>query len=197
MNIKNYTIKILFSLSSFSWFLLFTAIMQNWDIPYIRIPNFLNFIPIDYRIIVKPIIYLIFILFYTEFLIWCFRKLVKTNDQISDIIKIFPLEWELIPVYLWLFIISLSFWTNCTTYQWIITSILFIFWIKFETISYFNPFMILIWYRFYKVETKDWIVVTIISRTKDVKTVNNISLCKLRRLNNFTFLNPWDEKNNS
>lgn len=196
-NIKLWIFKILFSLSSFSWFLLFTAIMQNRNIPYIKIPKFLYFIPINYRIIIKPIIYLIFIILFTLLLVLCFKRFIKTNDQISNIIKISPLEWDLIPIYLWLFVISLSFWTDCSLYQWIIAIILLIFRVNFETISYFNPFMMLLWYRFYKVETNNWIIVTIISKTKDVKTVNNISFSKLKRLNNFTFFDSWDEKNNS
>lgn len=195
MNLKSSIIKILFSLSSFSWFILFIAIIQNRDIPYIKMPKFLLSIWFDHILMIKAIIYLIIIIWFTYLLVFFLKKTTKSEDNISDIIKISPLEWDLFPVYLWLFLISLSFWNNCATYQQIITLILFIFRVSFETISYFNPFMYFIGYRFYKVETKSGIIVTIISKIKDVKMVDNVNFRRLKRLNNFTFLDLWDEKN--
>lgn len=104
------------------------------------------------------------------------------NIQINSIQ---PVENELIPTYLGLFVIMLGLGSLSLVYQHAIVFMLFIiWWLVMEHSYYFN----LIWlfrYRYYRVSDDKGNIYIIYSKRKDSKSP--IQFNNLRRINNFTF----------
>ena len=192
---KSRLLKVLFSMSSFSWVVLFLLVNSNFNIPYFSIPlnwySYLWEIPIYF---LKYICIVIFTVFLSWFVLWLTKKLMKSEGWIKNIKTVKPMEWQFMPVYIWLFVVALSF-NNFSISTLFLIFILFILQLTFETVSYFNPFMILLWYRFYEIETDNNIVSIIITKTKDIKKIKEFKT--LVRLNNFTFLEYGNEKSDS
>ena len=107
----------------------------------------------------------------------------EANDQVESIQ---PVENEIIPTYLGLFVIMLGLGELTFLYQIVVIALIFlIWWILMERSYYFN----LIWllsYRYYRVTDKNGNVFIIYSKKKDVKETGTIK--GLVRINNFTFL---------
>lgn len=113
----------------------------------------------------------------------------KHYDNQSNIEKIIPIEFSYISSYLGLFIISLSF-SNVTQNKieiLIIIVIIYLIWFKLESVSFFNFYWVLLGYRFYEISTKNSNYI-LISKRKDVKNKTTINELKLKRINNYTFL---------
>lgn len=101
--------------------------------------------------------------------------------------KIKPAEWIFLPVYIWLFAVALSFSENKLNIETIFLIILlFIFWLKLEATSYFNPFWLFIGFHYYEVESSNNIVFILITKEKGLK--HGKELNNLIRINDFTFL---------
>ena len=134
---------------------------------------------------ITKIIILILVMLVVAFgLLKCFEKEVKSDT--ANIVSIQPVEHEIIPTYIGLFVIMLGLGSLSLIYQMFI--VLFIFGILFvlmEKSYYFN----LIWllkYRYYKVQDEIGNTYIIYSKRNDVKEVGKIQ--NLVRINNFTFL---------
>ena len=112
-------------------------------------------------------------------------KFKEANDT-AQVESIQPVENEIIPTYLGLFVIMLGLGELTFLYQIVVIALIFlIWWILMERSYYFN----LIWllsYRYYRVTDKNGNVFIIYSKKKDVKETGNIK--GLVRINNFTFL---------
>lgn len=112
-------------------------------------------------------------------------KFKEANDT-AQVESIQPVENEIIPTYLGLFVIMLGLGELTFLYQIVVIALIFlIWWILMERSYYFN----LIWllsYRYYRVTDKNGNVFIIYSKKKDVKETGTIK--GLVRINNFTFL---------
>ena len=164
---------------------MFLLINRNIDIPFISTPESIK---AHYEIVlfIKFIFIFLIILGFAKLIIVLGRKCLSVEGSIENIEKIRPLEGQFLPVYIGLFVIALSFNDGLSIQAIFLIFVLFILWLCFETVAYFNPFFILLGYRFYEIETKNKITSIIITKRKDVKKINNFE--KLIRLNNFTFL---------
>jgi len=115
------------------------------------------------------------------------RNLITTNDTVK-IKQIKPIESVAMPTYIGLFVISLGISKFDDIVAIEILTILFIFWIFFERVFYFNPIWILFKYRFYEIESDNGNSFTFITKRTDVKNEINMDLKNLKRINNFTFM---------
>lgn len=140
---KNILFKFLFSLSSFSGVLMFLFINRNIDLPIISIPEIIN-LKYEFLLIIKFILVFLFIIFFAWLVLFLGKKFIGVEGSIEKIDKIKPLEGQFLPVYIGLFVIALSFNDGLSTQAIFLIFILFILWICFETVAYFNPFFILL-----------------------------------------------------
>ena len=110
----------------------------------------------------------------------------KKANETAQAKSIQPVENEIIPTYLGLFVIMLGLDGLTFLYQVVVVILLFlIWWILMERSYYFN----LIWllsYRYYRITDDTGNVYIIYSKKKDVKVTGTIE--GLVRINNFTFL---------
>lgn len=178
------TIRFLLSLSSFSWMLFFLLVWKKIDIPYVNLTyKYLSFL--NNFVFIKYVIIFIFFVFFAWFVLWVARKYIIPSDNVK-VIDIKPIEWTFLPVYIGLFVIALSFDNNLYPETIFLLLILFIFWLFLESVSYFNPFFLIFWYRFYEIKSESNITIILIIKRKDLKIINEIDW--LRRINNFTYL---------
>lgn len=182
---KKLMFKFLFSLSSFSGVLMFLLINRNINLPGISTPNSvrLNF---DLLLIIKFSLVFLIVIFFAWLILFLGKIFLDVDGSIQKIEKVKPLEGQFLPVYIGLFVIALSFNDGVSIQALFLIFVLFILWFCFETVAYFNPFFILLGYRFYEIETEYKITTIIITKRKDIKNIKEFQ--KLTRLNNFTFL---------
>lgn len=182
---KSFLFRIWFSLSSFSWILLFFLINKDVSIPFIDIGIKSNYLWIKYVII------FIIIFFYARLILYYSYKKLGKSDTLQLINwdkkgELKPAEWVFLPVYIWLFVVALELGNPFTLEISILLIFLFILWCFFEWVSYFNPIFLFFWYRFYEIKDVNNINYMLITKRKDMKSLRNFS--KLTRINNFTFL---------
>ena len=89
-----------------------------------------------------------------------------------------------LPSYLGYFFVALSI-NDCDTLIWV-TGIVMVFTFFSQTL-YFNPLFLIFGYKFYNVSTDNGVKFFVISK-KNITTVNNLSFHKLKRINNYTFI---------
>lgn len=115
----------------------------------------------------------------------------------SDAIEKAPQSVEVannafLPSYLGYFFVALSISTPETLF--FIYFIIFIFTYCSQTI-YFNPLFLLFNYHFYNVTTADNIKVFIITK-RQIRTTCALTFPKLKRINNYTFIDITNDKEN-
>ena len=129
---------------------------------------------------------LIFLMLSFSFGVLQYLKRFKEANDTAQVESIQPVENEIIPTYLGLFVIMLGLGELTFLYQIVVIVLIFlIWWILMERSYYFN----LIWllsYRYYRVTDKNGNVFIIYSKKKDVKETGTIK--ELVRINNFTFV---------
>ena len=111
------------------------------------------------------------------------------EKEISDtatIVSIQPVEHEIIPTYIGLFVIMVGLGSLSFIYQIFIVIFIFAIWFILMEKSYYFNLIWLLKYRYYKVQDEIGNTYIIYSKRNDVKEVGNIQ--KLVRINNFTFL---------
>lgn len=182
---KNWLFKFLFSLSSFLGVIMFLLINRNINLPFISFPQMID-LPSSFILILKYIFVFSLTAFFAKSILFLGKKFLEKEGSIENIEKIRPMEGQFLPVYIGLFVIALSFNDGLTIQAFFLIFVLFILWLCFETVSYFNPFFIIWGYRFYEIETKEKITSIIITKRKDIKHIDKFE--DLTRLNNFTFL---------
>ncbi len=88
-----------------------------------------------------------------------------------------------LPIYLGYFFVTFSI----PSFElFIITYFIILVFLSFSKMMYFNPFLLLIGYSFYKIHTSNGINVYVLSKQHIV--VDNITITHLKRLNDITFL---------
>jgi hypothetical protein len=148
------------------------------EVPFI--PFLDDFVPfLDYLIVTLAIVIL------AKFILWLGAKSLGATDTIK-VSRIKPAEGMFLPVYIGLFVIALSFNQGLSLNTGFLLIFLFLLWMLFEGVSYFNPFLLFWGYRFYEVETENGVTVIIITKRKDLKKIKEFPA--LVRVNNFTFL---------
>ena len=109
------------------------------------------------------------------------------HDEVADFTnsEIVPMEGSLIPVYLGMYVISLSLGgLNVGTY--IIGASLFALWVSLGRVTFFNPILCFYGYRFYQIKTNGNFPILLISKRKNLKVLGPTE--NLRRINSYTFL---------
>jgi hypothetical protein len=141
-------------------------------------PNYISYI--IYSLV--PIILTYFSLLLTNLL---------SNDVIQrgSIIEVEQANNVFLPSYLGYFFVALSV-PNCDTLLFVFF-ILFVFTFLSQTL-YFNPLFLFFGYNFYNVSTSNNIKIFIVSK-KTIKNPNDIEFKKLKRINNFTFIDKENE----
>lgn len=139
--------------------------------------------------------YISFILYVLIPIILTYLSLLLTNLLDEDIIprgSITEIEQAnnvFLPSYLGYFFVALSV-PNCDTLLFVFL-ILFVFTFLSQTL-YFNPLFLFFGYNFYNVTTTDNIKIFIVSK-KIIKNPTDIEFNKLKRINNFTFIDKENE----
>lgn len=88
-----------------------------------------------------------------------------------------------------MFVISLSL-PGMYIESFMIMFLLLAIWLNIGSVSYFNPFLSIIGYRFYAVRSVNKKSITLITAKKDLKQASKLE--NLIRVNNYTFF--WSEK---
>ena len=112
----------------------------------------------------------------------------KEKSDTANIVSIQPVEHEIIPTYIGLFVIMVGLDSLSCIYQIFIVFFIFVIWfVLMEKSYYFNLIWLLVFkYRYYKVQDEIGNTYIIYSKRNDVKEVGKIQ--NLVRINNFTFL---------
>ena len=92
-----------------------------------------------------------------------------------------------LPSYLGYFFVALSIDKNDWILFWVVFVLVYIFTYTSQLL-YFNPLFLLMGFHFYYVMSQEQVKIFIISRKRDIRGVKNLSFDKLKRINNFTFI---------
>ncbi len=111
---------------------------------------------------------------------------IYSNAETLTIQEEKPIESVAVPTYIGLFVIAIGLQELSQGVGYIVLVILFLFWRRLEKIFYFNPIWLFFGYRFYEVKSGKNNTYTLI--TKRSKLKGSYSLSKLRRLNDYTYL---------
>ena len=139
--------------------------------------------------------YLSYIIYVLVPIILTYFSLLLTNLLSTDVIQqgsIIEVEQAnnvFLPSYLGYFFVALSVSKSDTLY--FVFLILFIFTFLSQTL-YFNPLFLFFGYNFYNVTTNNNIKIFIVSK-KTIKNPKDIGFNKLKRINNFTFIDKENE----
>lgn len=106
------------------------------------------------------------------------------GDSVSNVVEVEQANNAFLPSYLGYFFVALSV-STCNTLGYIF-AILFVFTFFSQTL-YFNPLFLLYRYHFYYLTTNNRVKIFVITR-KILKNPSNINLQRLKRINNFTFI---------
>lgn len=165
------------SLSSFSIGLLFFSLTKS------MLPWFPYF-----QLLVLVIVIMLSIGLYYYY----YFKDSKRGTYKLEVVEIQPVEQEVIPTYIGLFIILISLGELDIIMQGILISLLFIIWFFLLERSYYFNLIWLFKFRYYKVKDKFGNTYLIYSSKKDLKknfsTGEGIYFKKLVKINNFTFI---------
>lgn len=174
--------RLLFSLSSFLGILLFLVININFNIPYIEISK-----PMDCSTLMflKYLLMSAAVIIFAKIVLALSKKFLEKSDNLA-VKKIKPVEGVFLPIYIGLFVIALSFNEGFSPQTCFLILFLFVLWVLFENVAYFNPFFLFWGYRFYEVESVNDVTILVITKKKDIKKIRELK--NLIRINNFTFL---------
>lgn len=165
------------SLSSFSIGLLFFSLTKS------MLPWFPYF-----QLLVLVIVIMLSIGLYYYY----YFKDSKRGNYKLEVVEIQPVEQELIPTYMGLFIILISLGELDLIMQGILISLLFIIWFFLLERSYYFNLIWLFKFRYYKVKDKYGNTYLVYSSKKDLKKNFSTGECiyfkKLVKINNFTFI---------
>ena len=104
--------------------------------------------------------------------------------------EIQPMEQDIIPIYIGLFVIMLNIGNLSVFVQYLLIFILFVIWWRFLEQSYYFNIFWLIKYRLYKVKDLNGNVYSVYTKRCDIKLIdsNNREKLKLVRISNFSFI---------
>lgn len=119
----------------------------------------------------------------------CIKLAAHIRDkETAEVHDLRPLEAQLVPTFVGMFVISFELAEmDMGLAIWALV-MLFGFWSIFSRVSYYNPLLSLMGYRFYeaKVTCGDDVYIVIITRRRDLK--KGLKLDDLRRVNNYTYM---------
>lgn len=122
--------------------------------------------------------------------LWCIKILKsKSANETARIQEIRPVELQVIPAFIGMFVISLSLMGANLPSTLLILCGLLIFWCIFSKVSYYNIFFSLMGYRFYEAKLSmgsESTFIILITKTKNLKT--SLSLTGLKRINDYVYL---------
>ena len=118
---------------------------------------------------------LFLILLLLAFVITVIIKIWSPRD-VSQVTAIRPIENNLTPTYIGLFVIALSINTLNFGASLVILLLLFIWWTLFEKMSYFNPLWLILGWHFYEITCSTGSTVFLVTKRKDYKQPSTICL---------------------
>jgi len=176
----NLLYRLLLTFNSTSLLLVVYAIKEQYKINWENIHTKLDFIP-DF---VSYIIFFLAPVLLTFLSLLISQLLANDNIEPGKIEEVEQANNAFLPSYLGYFFVALSV-VKCET-LWFIFAILFVF-TYFSQTLYFNPLFLLFRYHFYYLTTSNRVKIFIITR-KTLKNPSTIDFPKLKRINNFTFI---------
>ena len=114
------------------------------------------------------------------------EKLSKDKIKEGEIIEIENSTNNFLPSYLGYFFVALSISDNDFLTMSIIYFIIVLF-VFYSQTNYFNPFLLILGYKFYKIKTKRGLSLLLISK-KEFKKSNEVIIEKVYRINNSTYI---------
>lgn len=135
-------------------------------------------------------IFLIFVFLIVLLAFFAFKFTLRNSVKDDlEVYSIHPIENEIIPTYIGLFVIMMGLGELNFIHQILFSISLVIIWSRIMEQSYYFNLIWLIRYRSYKVEDKNGNVYIIYSKRADFKLHNtSIKMKQLTRVNNFTFI---------
>ncbi len=116
----------------------------------------------------------------------------RNCDEYDTLIiqEIQPMEQDIIPIYIGLFVIVLNIGALSIFLQYLLIFILFVIWWRFLEQSYYFNIFWLIKYRLYKVKDLNGNVYSVYTKRGDIKLIdsNHEENLKLVRISNFSFI---------
>ena len=114
------------------------------------------------------------------------EKLSKDRIKEGEIIEIENSTNNFLPSYLGYFFVALSISDNDFLTMSIIYCIIVLF-VFYSQTNYFNPFLLILGYKFYKIKTNRGLSLLLISK-KEFKKSNEVIIEKVYRINNSTYI---------
>ncbi|HUX78450.1 MAG TPA: hypothetical protein VMW10_01690 [Alphaproteobacteria bacterium] len=158
-------------------------------VPLFLIKNKVTILPHSASSLWSYAIYVLIPLLLTLLSVWLIERMPRNETLIINGNDIVPVEGNLIPAYIGMFVISLSL-PGMSIESFMIMLLLLVIWLNIGSVSYFNPFLSIIGYRFYAVRSINNKSITLITSKKDLKQASKLR--NLIRVNNYTFF--WSEK---
>lgn len=120
----------------------------------------------------------------------CYRKFYQGENDTLIVQEIQPMEQDIIPIYIGLFVIMLSIVNLSIDLQILLILVLFTIWWKLLEQSYYFNIFWLTKYRLYKVKDLEGNIYSIYTKRKDLKLtgVKSEEKFNLVRINNFSFI---------
>lgn len=180
--IQRAIVKLLLSFSSFSGVLYFYVVTKQ-DFPFLSVQS----VGLDTTnsFLVRNGFYMaVFAAF-----AYLTLRLTRLSFKAVDTLKVSeekPIESVAVPTYIGLFVIAIGLATTDAATSGIVLFMLFLFWTRLEKIFYFNPIWLFFGYRFYEAKSAGGNTFTLVTKRDRLKGTQNFS--KLRRLNNYTYL---------
>jgi len=146
--------------------------------------NYLNQRLINLPDLVSYLFYFTIPVFLTYISILISKFLGNANVTKGSIVEVENANNAFLPSYLGYFFVALSV-NNSETLVFVFL-ILFVFTFLSQTL-YFNPLFLIFGYHFYNISTKNKARLFIISKN-EINKVDDVEFPKLKRINNFTFI---------
>lgn len=131
------------------------------------------------------VIYIGVILAFTAFCIWT-KFILKKGSIEGDIIEISLANDSYMANYLGYFFVALGI-SNDWVIFLVVYAIVFVFTYKSQSLFY-NPLFLLFGYNFYYIHDKAGMKIFVITKKSDIRGCKNISFKKMRKINDFTFI---------
>ena len=179
MSLKQKILIYFLSIASFSGFIALFLIKNKFQILF-----YLPIINCNVDIFWSYITYLFVSVLLAFLSIYFISLFPADNTLIIEGNDIVPVEGNFLPTYIGMYVISISL-GAIDKDTLIISLFLFIMWLKLGSVSYFNPFISLLGYRYYSVRSIGNKTITLITKEKDLKQATSID--NLIRINNYTF----------
>ena len=174
----NWFFKILLTINATSWMGIIYAIKKGWTLWII--PAWL----FGLILMIVPVLLSILSLY----LMQCFKK-----DTLGECKELWLADGDFLPIYLGYFFVSVGVAEDWT--MLIVFSIVFVFTLISQT-QYFNPILLLFGYHYYHILTESGTRIFVIKRGKVARKASELSIGDLYRINDTTFIERAERKNN-